>query len=101
MQQQVPYFQQGGAQYMSPAPIIYSAPIPAGPPTIVIDTSPQAMVGFQDDLQQAVRGVPVMGQSGGRRTTPRARDGSPRRAPATVSGSQVSPTAKITIQKLG
>jgi DNA-directed RNA polymerase II subunit RPB2 len=101
----MPYFQQAGLQYTSPAPILYTNSIPGNvPPTIVIDTSAPAMAndGYQEVLQNAVRGVPVMGTAaGGRRTTPRARDGSPRRTPSTVGGMSVSPTSKITVNKLG
>jgi hypothetical protein len=84
--------QQGGWQW-NPAPIIYQAPIPRGPPTIVVDTRPQA--GWQDDqMQEAQRGGQVMGR---RRVTPRARPGSPKM----VGNSQITPTTKITINKLG
>ena len=102
----MPYFQQGGVQFTAAAPIVYTNAIPGNqPPTIVIDTSPQAMNedGYQGALQQAVRGVPVMGggSAGGRRTTPRARDGSPRRGPSTVGGMMPNANQRITIQKMG
>jgi hypothetical protein len=95
----------GGAPYIIPQPIVYQAPAPNAPTTIVIDTSPQAMEqsGYQEPMQAAARGVPVMGsgQAGGarRHTTPRARPMSPRRGPASVGGYTAG--AKITINKLG
>jgi hypothetical protein len=96
--------QAGGAQYIMPQPIVYQSPTPQTPTTIVIDTSPQAMEqsGYQESMQAAARGMPVMGsgQAGGRRhTTPRARAMSPRRGPASVGGYTAG--AKITINKLG
>jgi DNA-directed RNA polymerase II subunit RPB2 len=100
----MPYFQQGGVQFTAAAPIVYTGAIPGGaPPTILVDTSPRAMAsdGYQEAVQQAARGVPVMGGAGGRRTTPRARDGSPRRGPSTVGGMNPGPGQKITIQKMG
>ena len=85
---QQPIMLQSGGAYMSPAPIVYQAPVPNAPQTIVIDTSPQAMdqFGYLDDMQMASRGMPVMGSmglaagarqmgggsnQGGRRVTPR------------------------------
>ena len=86
----------------NPNPVMYQ-PINMqnAPPTIVIDTSPQAMGEYQPDMQAAVRGEPVMGasQRGGRRVTPRARASSPR--VTFGENSQVTPQTKITIQKLG
>jgi DNA-directed RNA polymerase II subunit RPB2 len=99
--------QAGGAQYVIPQPIVYQAHTPQAPTTIVIDTSPQAMEqsGYQEPMQAAARGTPVMGggAAGGarRHTTPRARPMSPRRGPASVGGMNITPGAKITINKLG
>jgi hypothetical protein len=102
----------GGQQYVTPSPIVYQPPAPTAPTTIVIDTGPRAMeeAGFQDDMQAAARGMPVMGMSsssvrggGMRRVTPRARPGSPRRGPAMVGGMEPSVAANaknITIKKL-
>jgi DNA-directed RNA polymerase II subunit RPB2 len=99
--------QGGGGSYVIPQPIVYQSPLPQmqqSPTTIVIDTGPQAMEasGYQESMQAAARGIPVMGsgQAGGRRhTTPRARPMSPRRGPASVGGYTAG--AKITINKLG
>jgi hypothetical protein len=100
--------QMGGASYV-PAPYMqgpsmYVSQV-GGPPTFTFDTSPRAMYegGFQDDMQEAARGIPVMG--GGnhprRHTTPRRSD-SPRRGPATVGGgATITPTTKITVNKMG
>jgi DNA-directed RNA polymerase II subunit RPB2 len=100
----MPQILQGGGapQYVIPQSILYQAPAPNAPTTIVIDTSPQAMEqsGYQEPMQAAARGVPVMG--GGRRhTTPRQRPMSPRRGPASVGGGAYTAGAKITINKLG
>jgi DNA-directed RNA polymerase II subunit RPB2 len=86
------------------APIMYSSPV-GGVNTITVDTSPRAMYegGFQETMQDAVRGVPVMGAHDTRRrhTTPRRSD-SPRRGPAMVGGeSSVAPSTRITVNKLG
>jgi hypothetical protein len=118
-QMQMPQMPQAGgyysAQMMQPTPIIYQSPIPGNaPPTIVIDTSPQAMqqAGYEANLQQQ-QGGSSFGQRGPtnrRHTTPRARASSPRgpfgprgpsgpRGPTTIEG--YSANAKVTIQKLG
>ena len=90
---------------MTAAPIVYQAPVPNAPNTIVIDTSPHAMdqAGFQEEMQAAARGMPVMGGGMRRHTTPRARAESPRRGPASLGGMtpQSMAKAKITINKLG
>lgn len=94
----------GGPQYIIPQPILYQAPAPNAPTTIVIDTSPQAMEqsGYQEPMQAAARGAPVMGGGNARRhITPRQRPMSPRRGPASVGGGAYTPGAKITINKLG
>ena len=95
----------GGQQYMTAAPVVYQAPVPNAPNTIVIDTSPHAMdqAGFQEEMQAAARGMPVMGGGMRRHTTPRARAESPRRGPASVDGMSPQSIAKarITINKLG
>jgi DNA-directed RNA polymerase II subunit RPB2 len=123
-QQMMQQMMQSGGAYMSPAPIVYQAPVPNAPQTIVIDTSPQAMdqYGYLDDMQMASRGMPVMGsmglaagarqmsgganQHGGRRVTPR-----PNRAFGGRSSGQagqasqqqgpISSSARVTVQKLG
>jgi hypothetical protein len=113
---------QGGGAYMSPAPLIYQAPVPNAPQTIVIDTSPQAMdqFGYLEDMQMASRGMPVMGSMGlaagarqmggganqsGRRVTPRNRSGA--RRVSFGSGDQqqndgpIHSSARVTVRKLG
>ena len=114
--QQPVMVQQGGAyQYVMPQPIIYQAPmvqqptiyqspIPQGPPTVVIDTSPQAMQkgGFMGSYEQARQGEPVMGSFGAssRHKTPRGRAVSPKKVSFGDDG-PVSPMTKITVSKLG
>jgi hypothetical protein len=74
-----------------------------GPPTIVIDTSPMAMQqgGFLDELDEANRGIPVMGRRSERRhTTPRARGASPQRKAVSFGGEPLSTGQKITVQKI-
>ena len=132
-QQQNAFLQQGGGlmgpmPYTMAAPLIYQAPVPNAPQTIVIDTSPQAMQmsGYLEDMQMASRGMPVMGamgvaagarQVGGgssRRFTPRARQQSPSRRPmfggggggggGGGSGQQdgpIHPSTKVFVNKLG
>ena len=69
------------------APIVYQAPAPGAPQTIVIDTS------------QEMADPPHLG--GARRhTTPRSRAGSPRRI-SSVGDQPLTPTSKITVNKLG
>jgi len=98
--------QQGGAfQYVIPQPIVYQAPIPQGPPTIVIDTSPQTMQhgGFMESYEQARQGEPVMGSFGAksRHQTPRGRATSPPKKGVTFGGEPLSSGAKVTVNKLG
>ena len=108
--------------YTMGAPLIYQAPVPNAPQTIVIDTSPQAMQmsGYLEDMQMASRGMPVMGAmgvaagarqvgggsgSGGRRFTPRARQQSPSRRPmfggGGGGGGPPPPSTKVVVNKLG
>jgi hypothetical protein len=69
------------------APIVYQAPAPGAPQTIVIDTS------------QEMTDPPHLG--GARRhTTPRSRAGSPRRI-SSIGDQPLTPTSKITVNKLG
>ena len=118
----------GAMPYTMGAPLIYQAPVPNAPQTIVIDTSPQAMQmsGYLGDMQMASRGMPVMGamgvaagarQVGGgsgsgsanRRFTPRARQQSPSRRPMFGGGGgggsgqdgPIHSSTKVTVQKLG
>jgi hypothetical protein len=76
-------------------PTIYRAPVPNGPPTIVIDTSPRMM--NQGGLSFQSR----------RNVTPRARAGSPRPQRATGGGRSsmivegLTANSKITVNKLG
>jgi DNA-directed RNA polymerase II subunit RPB2 len=114
-QQQQQHAQIGGyaQQYMIPAPIVYQPPFSQPqqqnvPPTIVVDTSPQAMVtgGYMEDEHAAIRGIPVMGRSQSNQrhhTTPRNRAASPKptRASMTFGGAPFSSSTKITINKLG
>ena len=98
--------QQGGAfQYVIPQPIVYQAPIPQGPPTIVIDTSPQTMQqgGFMESYEQARQGQPVMGSFGAksRHQTPRGRAVSPPKKSVTFGGEPLSSGSKVTVNKLG
>ena len=98
--------QQGGAfQYVIPQPIVYQAPIPQGPPTIVIDTSPQTMQqgGFMESYEDARRGQPVMGSFGAksRHQTPRGRAASPPKKGVTFGGEPLSSGSKVTVNKLG
>ena len=88
--------QQGGFQFMTPAPIVYQSPIPGSDrPTIAIDTGSRTMGGgYMDELQRASRGIPVMG--GRRHTTPRQRP-----AARTVGGGEISANSRVTINKLG
>jgi DNA-directed RNA polymerase II subunit RPB2 len=133
-QQQPAFLQQGGGlimqqgggfmgsmPYTMAAPLIYQAPVPNAPQTIVIDTSPQAMqmAGYLGDMQMASRGMPVMGSMGvaagarqvgggtsGRRLTPRARQQSPSRRPmfggdSSSGGGPPPPSTRVTVRKLG
>ena len=98
--------QQGGAfQYVIPQPIVYQAPIPQGPPTIVIDTSPQTMQqgGFMESYENARQGQPVMGSFGAksRHQTPRGRAVSPPKKGVTFGGEPLNSGAKVTVNKLG
>jgi hypothetical protein len=94
----------GGGQLYVPAPIVYQAPVPQAPPTIIIDTGPRAMadMDYVSDQQAAARGQSVMGQQGGgRRTTARrSGGGSPARGAKTIGGEQVTSSTRIQIQKL-
>ena len=108
-----PVFQQGGfymapyqtyPQYQPFTPTTFQ--LGQGPPTIAIDTSPQAMAASFEDYKAATQGVPVMGGGGGggggSRTTPRARAVSPQARKGMSSGGQmITPTTKVTINKLG
>ena len=80
-------------------PAVIPFPSQNGPPTITIDTSPQAMSASFEDYKAATQGVPVMGGSGNR-VTPRARAASPRKGMSS-GGQTITPTTKVTIQKLG
>ena len=106
MPQQMPMqmpIQQGG-QYTTPHPIIYSSPVPHGQPTIVIDTSAQAMQqgGYLDTYQEASRGQPVMGGGSRRRQTPRGRATSPSaRKGVTFGDGPIAASTKVTVSKLG
>ena len=114
----------GAMPYTMAAPLIYQAPVPNAPQTIVIDTSPQAMQmsGYLGDMQMASRGMPVMGAmgvaagarqigggsaSGGRRFTPRARQQSPSRRPMFGGGGgqnqegPINSSTVVRVQKLG
>uniref|UniRef100_A0A6C0DRD5 DNA-directed RNA polymerase n=1 Tax=viral metagenome TaxID=1070528 RepID=A0A6C0DRD5_9ZZZZ len=93
-----------GQPYTMQQQEILPSPVPNGPPTIVIDTSPQAMAysGFMEDQQTAARGGVVMGASR-RNTTPRNRGISPNarsRGPPTVSGKSYESGMKVTIKKI-
>jgi len=96
----------GGGYVQVAQPMMYASPV-GGQPVFTVDTSPRAMYegGFQDDMQDAARGIPVMGGSfDNRRHTPRHRAESPRarRGPATVGeGAIITPTTKITVNKMG
>ena len=98
--------QTGGAsyQYVIPQPIIYQSPIPGGPNTITIDTSPRTMQqgGFMDSYQRANAGEPVMGSFGmkSRHRTPRRRPESPKRGGKLTFAEPVTPATRITINKL-
>jgi DNA-directed RNA polymerase II subunit RPB2 len=99
--------QQGGTQYITPAPMMYASPV-GGAQVITVDTGPRAMYegGFQEDLQEAMRGHPVMGggssgSSSRRHTTPRHRSESPRRGPMTVAGGNITPTTRIVVNRIG
>ena len=98
---QMPMVQQGGSyQYSIPHPLVYGSPVPNGQPTIVIDTSAQAMQqgGYLDTYQEATRGQPVMG----RRQTPRGRATSPNaRKGVTFGDGPIAPSTKVTVSKLG
>jgi hypothetical protein len=98
---------QGGAQYITPAPLVYASPV-GGAQVITVDTGPRAMYegGYQEDLQDAMRGHPVMGSGGGgsssrRHTTPRNRADSPRRGPMTVAGGNITPATRIVVNRIG
>ena len=82
---------------MSPQPIIYNSPVPNGQPTIVVDTSAQAMQqgGYLDTYQEASRGKPVMG----RRQTPRGRAASPKKV--SFGDGPIAASTKVTVSKLG
>jgi DNA-directed RNA polymerase II subunit RPB2 len=101
-----PLIYQQPQQYMVPAPVMYQSPVPQGPQTIVIDTSPMAMQsgGYLDDMQDARRGIPVMGgASNRRRQTPRARATSPNSRPSggmSFDGEPLHTSQRITIQKI-
>jgi hypothetical protein len=100
--------QQGGAQYITPAPLVYASPV-GGAQVITVDTGPRAMYegGYQEDLQEATRGHPVMGSGGSggsssrRHTTPRHRAESPRRGPMTVAGGNITPATRIVVNRIG
>jgi hypothetical protein len=95
--------QQGGTQYMTPAPMMYASPV-GGAQVITVDTGPRAMYegGFQEDLQEATRGHPVMGGGSRRHTTPRHRAESPRsRGPMTVAGGNITPATRIVVNRIG
>jgi hypothetical protein len=85
-----------------PQPILYTSPVPNGPPTFVVDTSAQAMQqgGYLETYQQAAEGMPVMGRRNPSRghQTPRGRAVSPKK---TFGGEQVASSTKITVSKLG
>jgi len=78
--------QQGG--WMPQPPVLYPAPIPSGPPTIVIDTSPQAMGDYQPYQETRSRRI----------TPPRSRS-TPRIT--TAQTGPINPMTKITVNKLG
>jgi len=102
--QQMGGMQQGGVYAQVAPPMMYAPTFQGGQPVFAVDTSPRAMYegGFQEDMQDAARGVPVMGGSQGRRHTPRYRAESPRsRGPASVGGAMITPTTRITINKMG
>jgi hypothetical protein len=94
---------QGGTQYITPAPMMYASPV-GGAQVITVDTGPRAMYegGYQEDLQEATRGHPVMGGSR-RHTTPRhGRAESPRsRGPMTVAGGNITPATRIVVNRIG
>jgi hypothetical protein len=98
--------QQGGTQYITPAPMMFASPV-GGAQVITVDTGSRAMYegGFQEDFQDATRGYPVMGggSSGSRRhTTPRHRAESPRsRGPMTVAGGNITPATRIVVNRIG
>jgi hypothetical protein len=98
--------QQGGTQYITPAPMMYASPV-GGAQVITVDTGPRAMYegGYQEDLQEATRGHPVMGggSSSRRHTTPRhGRAESPRsRGPMSVAGGNITPTTRIVVNRIG
>jgi DNA-directed RNA polymerase II subunit RPB2 len=95
--------QQGGTQYITPAPMMYASPV-GGAQVITVDTGPRAMYegGFQEDLQEATRGHPVMGGGSRRHTTPRHRAESPRsRGPMTVAGGNITPATRIVVNRIG
>ena len=85
-------------QPFPPAVIPFPSQTGNGPPTITIDTSPQAMSASFEDYKAATQGVPVMGSTG--RVTPRNRGASPRKGMSS-GGQTITPTTKVTIQKLG
>jgi hypothetical protein len=99
--------QQGGTQYITPAPMMYASPV-GGAQVITVDTGSRAMYegGFQEDFQDATRGYPVMGSGGSsgsrRHTTPRHRAESPRnRGPMTVAGGNITPATRIVVNRIG
>ena len=96
--------QQGGTQYITPAPMMYASPV-GGAQVITVDTGSRAMYegGFQEDMFDATRGYPVMGSGGSRRhTTPRHRAESPRsRGPMTVAGGNITPATRIVVNRIG
>jgi hypothetical protein len=102
MQMQPMQMQQGGYQYVTPAPIVYQGTVPGAPPTIVIPSGTREMNnmdgGYSEDMQLAASGVPVMGSSRRRNnTTPRARAQSPK----TFGGNPIGGASTITVNKLG
>ena len=99
IQPQMQMVQQGG-QYSIPHPLVYASPVPHGQPTIVVDTSAQAMQqgGYLDTYQQAAGGQPVMGRQ--RHQTPRGRATSPKKS-VTFGDGPIAASTKVTVSKLG
>jgi len=96
-----PMAQQPLQMQQQPMQMMYDSPIPGNaPPTIVIDTSPQAMQqsGYEGNGQMQM-------QMQRRNVTPRARANSPRgsgnsRGPISIPGFNPA-TSRVTVQKLG